>query len=98
MRRKKRWEFSKFALAVQYLVSFVLILATVIGTLTDHDVTALAALAGASILITGYDMKYYYWKARNENRAKYAQSFIKAFAEQYGIDAAIQVADTVLKE
>ena len=41
---------------------------------------------------------FYYWKARNENRAKYTQEFVKSFAETYGIEAAIQLAETVLKE
>jgi hypothetical protein len=95
---KNKTEFSKTILTIQYVASALLILATVAGMLLNCDVTAIAALAGASILITGYDTKHYYWKARNENRAKYAQMFVKAFAQEYGVDAAIQLAETVLKE
>lgn len=97
-RKKQRPEFSKIILICKYIVSFLLILSTVIGTLINRDVTALAALAGASVLIDGYDTKHYYWKARNENRAKYAQEFVKSIAQDYGIDAAIQMSETVLKE
>ncbi len=95
---KKSTEFSKIALMLQYVVSFLLVATTVIGTLIGCDVTAVAAIAGTSILVDGYATKHYYWKARNENRAKYAQEFVKSFAETYGIEAAIQLAETVLKE
>ena len=40
----------------------------------------------------------YLWKAKNENRAKYAQKFVKQFANTYGIDAAIRIAEVVLKD
>lgn len=95
---KKGTEFSKIALTLQYIVSFLLVATTIIGTLIGCDVTAIAAIAGTSILVDGYATKHYYWKARNENRAKYAQEFVKSFAETYGIEAAIQLAETVLKE
>lgn len=95
---KKSAEYSKIVLALQYIVSILLVAATIIGTLIGCDVTAIAAIAGTSILVDGYATKHYYWKARNENRAKYAQEFVKSFAETYGIDAAIQLAETVLKE
>lgn len=95
---KKGAEFSKIVLTLQYIVSFLLVATTIIGTLIGCDVTAIAAIAGASILVDGYATKHYYWKARNENRAKYAQEFVRSFAETYGIEAAIQLAETVLKE
>lgn len=95
---KKIAEYSKIVLMLQYIVSFLLVAATIIGTLIGRDVTAIAAIAGASILVDGYATKHYYWKARNENRAKYAQEFVRSFAETYGIEAAIQLAEIVLKE
>lgn len=91
-------EFSKKALILQYLLSIVLIAVTLYGTLTDHDVTAIAALAGGSILTDGSTTAFYFWKARNENRAKYAQRFVQKFAKEYGIDAAIRLSETVLKD
>lgn len=91
-------EFSKKTLIFKYFVSFVLVVTTIVGTLMGYDVTALAALAGGSILIDGYDTKHYFWKARNENRAKYAQKFVLKFADKYGIEAALRLAETVLRE
>ena len=46
----------------------------------------------------GVCIGYYCWKSKNENRAKYAQRFINKFAEQYGVDAALRAAETVLKD
>ena len=91
-------EFSKKMLALQYFISLVLIAVAVIGTFTDHDVTAIAALAGGSILADGSSTAFYYWKARTENRAKYAQRFVRQFAENYGIEAAISLSETVFRD
>jgi len=38
------------------------------------------------------------WKSKNENRAKYAQRFLKQFASQYGADVALRAAEIVLKD
>lgn len=92
------FSFSKKMLALQYAISFALIAVTVIGTFTGHDVTAIAALAGGSILVDGSTTAFYFWKARTENRAKYAQRFVRQFAETYGIEAAISLAETVFRD
>ena len=91
-------EFSKKLLIFQYIASSILIIASIIGTITDHDVTAIAVLAGSSIIADGTVTGFYLWKSKNENRAKYAQRFVKLFAKEYGIDAAIRIAEVVLKD
>ena len=91
-------EFSKKLLIVQYIISAVLLIVAIAGTFTDHDVTAVAALAGASVLVDGTVAGFYCWKSKNENRAKYAQKFVRLFAKEYGIDAAIRLAEVVLKD
>lgn len=53
----------------------------------------LAAYAEVSVS-TGF----YYWKAKNENREKYTKRMIDKYAEQYGIDAALQAAEIITKE
>ena len=40
----------------------------------------------------------YAWKSKCENRAKYAQKFVKEFADQYGLDAALHISEIVLRE
>jgi hypothetical protein len=41
---------------------------------------------------------FYYWKAKNENRAKYQQRFMTKWAKEYGAEYALRAAETVLKD
>ena len=68
------------------------------GTLLGLDVTAIAVLAGTSFVTDGAWGGFYLWKSKNENRAKYAQRFLKQFAGQYGADVALRAAEIVLKD
>ena len=90
-------EFSKKVLVLHIIVSVLLCIATV-GTLMGRDVTALGILAGTSLATDGAWGGFYYWKSKNENRAKYAQEFLIRFADKYGADVAIRLADIVLKD
>lgn len=91
-------EFSKKMLILFTAVSILLCGATVAGTLLRFDVSAIAILAGTSLVSNGTWGGFYLWKAKNENRAKYAQKFIDKFATKHGVDAAIRVAEVVLKD
>lgn len=91
-------EFSKKMLALHIFLSILLCIITVVGTLTDHDVTAIAVLAGTSFVTDGAWGGFYYWKSKNENRAKYAQRFLRQFADKYGADVALRAAEIVLKD
>lgn len=92
-------EFSKKMLVLHSAITVLLIIAVVaINAATEHDVTALAALAGASFAVDGTWGGFYLWKSKNENRAKYAQKFVRLFAKEYGVDAAIRLAEIVLKD
>lgn len=68
-------EFSKKMLVLHICISVLLCVTTIVGTLTDHDVTAIAALTGTSFVTDGAWGGFYYWKSKNENRAKYASVF-----------------------
>lgn len=91
-------EFSKKMLVLHIFLSILLCIITVAGTLTDHDVTAIAVLAGTSFVTDGAWGGFYYWKSKNENRAKYAQRFLRQFADKYGADVALHAAEIVLKD
>lgn len=92
-------EFSKKMLVLHSTITVLLIVAVVvINVATERDVTALAALAGTSFVVDGTWGGFYLWKSKNENRAKYAQKFVKLFAKEYGVDAAIRLAEVVLKD
>ena len=79
-------------------ISVLLCVATIVTNYLGFDVTALAGLAEASLLTNGAWGGFYFWKAKNENRAKYAQRFLKRFADKYGADVAVRVAEIVLKD
>ena len=91
-------EFSKKMLTLHIFISVVLCGITVTGTILGWDVTALGALDGASLLTDGTWGGFYFWKSKNENRAKYAQRFLNRFADKYGADIALRAAEIVLKD
>ena len=76
-------EFSKKMLILHILISVSLCLVTIVGT---------------SLLADGTWGGFYLWKSKNENRAKYAQQFVRSFAHEYGVDAAIRISEVVLKD
>lgn len=91
-------EFSKKMLVLHILISVTLCAVTIVGTLLSIDVTAVAALAGTSLVTDGTWGGFYLWKSKNENRAKYAQRFLTRFSDKYGADTALRAAEIVLKD
>lgn len=92
-------EFSKKMLVFHIFISVCLCITTIVGTFVQGvDVTAVGILAGTSFATDGAWGGFYYWKSKNENRAKYAQKFVRLFAKEYGIDAALRVSELVLKD
>ena len=91
-------DFSKKMLVLHISVSVILCGITVAGTLLGCDVTAIAILAGTSLVTDGTWGGFYLWKSKNENRAKYAQQFLNSFAEKYGAETALRAAEIVLKD
>lgn len=91
-------EFSKKMLVLHIVISVTLCAVTVVGIFLGVDVTAIAVLAGTSFVTDGAWGGFYLWKSKNENRAKYAQRFLKQFADRYGADVALRAAEIVLKD
>lgn len=91
-------EFSKKMLLLHILISVALCGYTVYGTNQGMDVSAVAVLAGTSLVADGTWGGFYLWKSKNENRAKYAQRFLKQFADKYGAETALRAAEIVLKD
>lgn len=68
-------EFSKKMLVLHSTITVLLIIAVVaINVATEHDVTALAALAGTSFVVDGTWGGFYLWKSKNENRRNMPKS------------------------
>ena len=91
-------EFSKKLLVAMLAATMICGVVIIYGSLGGHDMTALQLFASDLSKADGVVGAIYLWKAKNENRAKYAQKFVKQFANTYGIDAAIRIAEVVLKD
>ncbi len=84
-------EFSKKWL-IGSAVSTALLLILYILQLIGAEIV-LAAFAEVSV-----SGAFYFWKSKNENRAKYAQRFMQKWADKYGPETAARIAEIVLRE
>lgn len=66
--------------------------------LTVADTSSFATIVCAWIVECGAATGFYFWKAKNENRSKYALKFVRELADQYGMDSVARVLETVLKD
>lgn len=84
--------FSKIIVISSWAVAVTLTTLSCCGVYVDPIALGGAWAAVATII------GFYEWKAKNENRAKYAQQFLDKFAEKYGADTAVRMAEVVLKD
>lgn len=66
--------------------------------LTVEDKTAAATVLCGWIVECGGATAFYFWKAKNENRSKYALKFVRELADKYGLDATARIIESVLKD
>lgn len=69
-----------------------------IGAYLDKDMSQVATVAGLWDAQLAVAVGFYYWKAKNENRSKYAMKLVRELAETYGIENVVSLADTILKD
>lgn len=98
MSRLKKMETSKRILAGSWAAAITLTVIVIFGTFMQVDVTNLTILAGSAWAELTAAHGFYYWKAKNENRAKGAQRLVKDMADQYGIDTAARFAEIIFKD
>ena len=87
-------EWSKKILIFSYLMLGVFI----IIFLAVEDKTAAATVLCGWIVECGGATAFYFWKAKNENRSKYALIFVRELAEKHGLDATARIIEAVLKD
>lgn len=87
-------EWSKKILIFSYLMLGVFI----IIFLAVEDKTAAATVLCGWIVECGAATGFYFWKAKNENRSKYALKFVRELADKYGLDATARIIESVLKD
>ena len=91
-------EFSKKLLVFSWVITISLTVLTIFLSLKQLPVDAMYIVTPLSWAETGTATGFYFWKARTENRAKHGQAFLKEFAERYGSDIALRMAEIVLKD
>lgn len=91
-------EFSKKLLYFSWGITIVLTTITIIFSIKCLPLDALLVVTPLSWTETGTATAFYYWKSKNENRAKYSQMFMKELGEKWGPEIAARMAEIVLKD
>lgn len=99
-RTSHRTEFSKKLLLIAYAINITVIIVAVVLMFHSEsgDLSPLSYLIPSVSAEVAAGTGFYYWKARCENRQKYAMKMVAEVAEKYGIEAAIQMAQAVLTD
>lgn len=89
---------SKKILLADFIVAFLLLIAAIIGGVLSWDTSSIAAISVGWDAQLATAVGFYYWKAKNENRSKYAMELVEKLAEKYGIENVVNLAEVVLKD
>jgi len=91
-------EFSKKITLLSWAVALILTLFAVIFPLCNLSIEGIfVALPLSWAEVTAVN-SFYLWKAKNENRSKYAMRYIDKIAKKHDIETAIRVSEVVLKD
>lgn len=91
-------EFSKKLLFFSWAVTLILTGLAIWFSLKYLPLDALTVIVPLAWAETGTATGYYFWKAKNENRAKYAQKFLRDIANEWGAETALRISEIVLKD
>ena len=91
-------EFSKKLLIWSWTVTVILTIVGIKFPLDELPADMMIVILPLSWAETAAATGFYYWKSKTENRAKYAQKFVLDFADKYGVDAAVRLAEVVLRD
>lgn len=91
-------EFSKKLLYFSWGITLILTTILICFSVRELPIDALIVVTPLSWAETGTATAFYYWKAKNENRTKHGQLFLREFADKWGADIAVRMAEIVLKD
>lgn len=94
----RKMEFSKKLLIFSWTVTLILTSLTIWLSLNALPTDAMYVITPLSWTESTTQTGFYHWKAKNENRAKHAQRFLKEIAKEWGTETAIRMAEIVLKD
>lgn len=96
---KKKLTFSKKLLIAGLVISLLMCIACIVlRVVFKQEISDIMTITLATFFTDSTYGSFYYWKEKNANRAKYAQQFVLLFADAYGVDAAIRIAEVVLRD
>lgn len=98
MKKKRKMNTSKAILLVDFVIAILLTIAVTIGAYLERDMSQVAAIAVGWDAQLAVAVGFYYWKAKNENRSKYAMKLVDQLADKHGIESVISLAEVILKE
>lgn len=91
-------EFSKKLLIFVWSVTIILTAITIWMSQNAMPLDAMIVVTPLSWAAADVVTAFYLWKAKNENRAKYAQRFLHDIAKEWGPETALRMAEIVLKD
>lgn len=91
-------EFSKKLLFFSWTITLILTVMLIWFSVKMLPIDGLSVVTSLSWTETGTTTAFYYWKAKNENRAKYGHAFLEKFADKWGSDIAVRMTEIVLKD
>lgn len=95
----KKMEVSKRILCASWISTVILTTIAVVSSFyPDVDSTNLTTIAGMAWAELTAAHGFYYWKAKNENRAKGSQKLVESLADRHGIEAAVSLAEIIYKD
>lgn len=94
----KRFSFTKLIMAVMLLCNLALIAFTCVMVWRTGDLSPLGWLSIGEGGAMGVWLRTYGQKEGAANNSKYAMEFVDKYAEKYGPDTAIRIAEIVLQD
>lgn len=91
-------EFSKKLLFFSWSITLILTVLVIWFSIKSYPLDGLIVVAPLAWAETGTATAFYYWKSKNENRAKYGQKFMKELGETWGPEIAARMTEIVLKD
>lgn len=91
-------EFSKKLLFFSWSITLILTTLLILFSIISWSIDGLVVATPLSWTETGTATAFYYWKAKNENRAKYGQWFLEKIGERWGPEIAARLTEIVLKD
>lgn len=91
-------EFSKKILLMSWAVALILTMLAVVFPILSISIEGIHVALPLSWAEVTAANGFYFWKAKNENRSKYAMKYVDKYARKHDVETGLRVAEIVLKD